>query len=171
VQAANDTYTEEDRAEIQKEIDQLAAELTRIADTTEFNTQNLLGGGFSGTFHIGANEGQKIVLDINDMSAEALKVARTVELTQVTDVEVDDVPNQTVLQDPDGNIVAVQVGSEWYAVDDVASDNDPTSPSLVVKDGAEALTFVEEDGNYFIVDSALGGIDVSTQDAADKAIT
>src|SRR5690554_2299910 len=49
VQAANDTYTEEDRAEIQKEIDQLAAELTRIADTTEFNTQNLLGGGFAGT--------------------------------------------------------------------------------------------------------------------------
>src|SRR5690606_24488087 len=99
VQAANDTYTEEDRAEIQKEIDQLAAELTRIADTTEFNTQNLLGGGFSGTFHIGANEGQKIVLDINDMSAEALKVARTVELTQTT-TTVHGVGGQTVLQDP-----------------------------------------------------------------------
>ncbi|HLT58254.1 MAG TPA: flagellin, partial [Limnochordales bacterium] len=168
VQAANDTYTEEDRAEIQKEIDQLAAELTRIADTTEFNTQNLLGGGFSGTFHIGANEGQKIVLDINDMSAEALKVARTVELTQTT-TTVHGVGGQTVLQDPDDNIVAVQVGSEWYAVDDVAPSADNTS--LVVRDGAEALTFVEEDGNYFIVDSALGGIDVSTQDAADKAIT
>src|SRR5690606_39274883 len=74
-----DTYTKEDRAEIQKEIDQLAAELTRIAETTEFNTQNLLGGGFKVTFHIGANKGQSIVLEINDMSAEALNVVRTDE--------------------------------------------------------------------------------------------
>src|SRR5690606_24356841 len=74
VQAANDTYTEEDRAEIQKEIDQLAAELTRIAETTEFNTQNLLGGEFKGTFHIGANAGQNITLEIEDMRAEALGV-------------------------------------------------------------------------------------------------
>ncbi|MGI6096703.1 MAG: flagellin, partial [Dethiobacteria bacterium] len=37
VQSATDTNTPEDRAEIQKEIDQLAEELTRIGETTEFN--------------------------------------------------------------------------------------------------------------------------------------
>ena len=75
IQSANDTNVGVDRSEIQKEIDQLAQELTRIADTTEFNTQNLLGGNFKGKFHIGANEGQDIELRINNMNAEALGVA------------------------------------------------------------------------------------------------
>jgi len=44
VQAANDTLTSNDRAEIQKEIDQLTEELDRIAHTTEFNTKKLLDG-------------------------------------------------------------------------------------------------------------------------------
>ncbi|WP_375143340.1 hypothetical protein [Domibacillus sp. A3M-37] len=43
-QAANDTNTETDRGEIQKEIDQLVEEVDRISGTTEFNTQKLLDG-------------------------------------------------------------------------------------------------------------------------------
>ena len=42
VQSANDTNVDVDRSEIQKEIDQLTAEITRIAETTEFNTKNLV---------------------------------------------------------------------------------------------------------------------------------
>ena len=89
-QSASDTNTEVDRGEIQKEINELAAEITRIADTTEFNTQNLLGGEFSGIFHIGANEGQNITLSINAMDANALKVSgsgegeATFELTKAS---------------------------------------------------------------------------------------
>jgi len=44
VQAANDTNTDSDRSEIQKEIDQLATEITRISTDTEFNTKKLLNG-------------------------------------------------------------------------------------------------------------------------------
>ncbi|MDR2480547.1 MAG: hypothetical protein LBD48_14710, partial [Treponema sp.] len=44
VQAANDTYTAQDRADIQKEIDQLLQEIDRIANTTQFNSKNLLDG-------------------------------------------------------------------------------------------------------------------------------
>ncbi|MCL2766155.1 MAG: hypothetical protein FWD21_00545, partial [Peptococcaceae bacterium] len=47
VQAANDTLTSSDRGEIQKEVDQLTAELNRIANTTEFNTKKLLDGSAS----------------------------------------------------------------------------------------------------------------------------
>jgi flagellin len=75
VQSANDTNVNVDRSEIQKEIDQLSSELTRISDTTEFNTQNLLGGEFKAKFHIGANEGQNVDLSINAMDAKTLKVA------------------------------------------------------------------------------------------------
>lgn len=44
VQAANDTLTSSDRMEIQKEINQLTAEIDRIGNTTEFNTKKLLDG-------------------------------------------------------------------------------------------------------------------------------
>jgi flagellin len=44
VQSSNDTNTETDRKELQKEVNQLADEVDRIANTTEFNTQKLLDG-------------------------------------------------------------------------------------------------------------------------------
>lgn len=49
VQSSNDTNTNADRQELQKEVDQLGKELDRIANTTEFNTQKLLNGNLSGT--------------------------------------------------------------------------------------------------------------------------
>ena len=47
VQAANDTNTDDDRIEIQKEIDQLKSEIDRIGNTTEFNTKRLVDGTLS----------------------------------------------------------------------------------------------------------------------------
>jgi len=44
VQASNGTYTDDDRASIQSEIDQLTEEVERISRTTEFNTLSLLDG-------------------------------------------------------------------------------------------------------------------------------
>ncbi|MED1642048.1 flagellin [Brevibacillus agri] len=44
VQASNDTNTDTDRSELQKEIDQLVEEIDRISNTTEFNTKKLLDG-------------------------------------------------------------------------------------------------------------------------------
>lgn len=48
VQSSNDTNTTDDRAEIQKEVDQLTSEIDRISSATEFNTKKLLNGD-SGT--------------------------------------------------------------------------------------------------------------------------
>lgn len=44
VQAANGVNTDEDRAAIQDEIDQLNEEINRVSTTTEFNTKKLLNG-------------------------------------------------------------------------------------------------------------------------------
>ncbi|GGA18563.1 flagellin N-terminal helical domain-containing protein [Psychrobacillus lasiicapitis] len=48
VQSSNDTNTDTDRAELQKEMDQLVEEIDRIANTTEFNTKKLLNGDLKG---------------------------------------------------------------------------------------------------------------------------
>jgi flagellin len=83
VQSANDTNVDADRTSIQDEIDQLSTEITRIADTTEFNTQKLLDGTLDGIkFQIGANEDQDLSLSVGDMTAEALDVINeTVTMT------------------------------------------------------------------------------------------
>ena len=49
VQAASDTNTDDDRTQIQNEIDQLTQEVDRIATTTEFNTKKLLDGSRQGS--------------------------------------------------------------------------------------------------------------------------
>ena len=69
VQAANDTNTEVDRSEIQKEVNELIDEINRIAEQTQFNTKHLLNGEFTGTFQIGANETQSITLSVGNMAA------------------------------------------------------------------------------------------------------
>jgi flagellin len=68
VQSATDTNTDDDRAELQKEVEQLLEEIDRIADNTEFNTKKLLDGSFKdAVFQIGANAGQTVELSIGKM--------------------------------------------------------------------------------------------------------
>lgn len=74
VQGGNDTNVSADRGAIQDELNQLMSEIDRIADTTAFNGQNLLGGSFSGTLQIGANSGQVINVAISAMGASALSM-------------------------------------------------------------------------------------------------
>lgn len=48
VQASNDTNTSDDRGEIQKEMNQLTSEISRIGNNTEFNTKKVLNGDMVG---------------------------------------------------------------------------------------------------------------------------
>lgn len=74
-QAANDTNTTVDRNAIQAEIDALTSEIDRIRSTTQFNTQNLLDGSFSGkNLQIGSLQNQSIVISVSNMESSAIGV-------------------------------------------------------------------------------------------------
>ncbi len=76
VQAANDTNVAGDRTAVKTEMDELSLEVGRIANNTEFNTQKLLAGAFSGKkFHIGANDAQVLDVKIASMTNTLLGVA------------------------------------------------------------------------------------------------
>lgn len=61
VQSSNATNSASDRQALNAEVNQLTAELDRIAKTTEFNGSKLLDGSFgTATFQVGANAGQSI---------------------------------------------------------------------------------------------------------------
>src|SRR5699024_1684787 len=140
VQAASDTNTETDRAELQKEVDQLAEELTRIADNTEFNTQKLLNGEFKATFHIGANEGQNIYIDIGAMGAEDLQVG------------------EVAVADEDGSITVRGTDYSFYGAGDTIVDEVTDENGDVVTEAitADVAGYYADDGTFlFAADEAL----------------
>lgn len=90
-QAASDTVTNDDRLEIQKEIDNLRVEMDRISTDTEFNTQKLLNGKFANKIiHIGANAQQNLKVSIASMGARDLKVNKVTTASSAT--TLNDVP-------------------------------------------------------------------------------
>jgi flagellin len=73
VQAANDTNSAGDRQALNDEVQQLIAEVDRIASTTEFNGQSVLDGSLSDLFfQVGANQGQTIAVTGVDSRAGVL---------------------------------------------------------------------------------------------------
>ena len=75
VQAANDTNVDKDREAIKSELDQLSSEITRIAENTEFNKQNMFDGTVGTvTFQVGANNGQTMTVGFENMDAASLTV-------------------------------------------------------------------------------------------------
>lgn len=94
VQAANGSNTGADRNQVQGEMDQLASEVTRITNTTRFNSKDLLNGAMQATatsgggtgqltFQIGALANQTISFEVEAMDAKTLGVAR--DLREVSD--------------------------------------------------------------------------------------
>ncbi len=78
VQGANDTNQSIDRDAINQELSALTDEIDRISQTTQFNKQNLLDGGFVGrNLQVGANESQKITINIAAMNARAIGLKET----------------------------------------------------------------------------------------------
>jgi len=119
VQSANDTNVKVDRQAIQDEMDQLIEELDRISETTQFNTQTLLDGSFTGTFQIGANEGQTVTLELNRMDSAGLGLLSYNSIEDGTTSNNDKnalladgtyTLNGTNLVDTKGNIVATYDG-------------------------------------------------------------
>ncbi len=157
-QSATDTNTPEDRLEIQKEIDQLATEITRISTDTEFNTQNLLGGEFKAKFHIGANQGQNVDLDIAAMDAETLKVAESgveYEATGTGTITAVDPAVNPAIVTGEYEVISLPEGSEIGG----------TEYAYAIKDEDGKYVGVSEDGETwkFALESraTLGSLDLT----------
>ena len=73
VQAANGSNSASDRSSIQAEVTQLQQELNRVAQTTQFNGQNVLDGTLNNAqFQVGANANQTINISIGNAQANAI---------------------------------------------------------------------------------------------------
>lgn len=65
IQSQNGINSPEDRAALQKEVEALKLEMSRISSTTQFAGVNLLTGSYSADFLVGANSGQTITVSMS----------------------------------------------------------------------------------------------------------
>ncbi|MGX7195946.1 flagellin N-terminal helical domain-containing protein [Enterococcus olivae] len=143
VQGANGTLSQDDRGEINKEFNALKEEITRISDTTEFNTKKLLNTeGQSFTFQIGANDGQIMSVTIGKMNADTLGITSDVKLADI------DESREEAVTDAEGDL-------------ETAKSNEKISENFTA-----ALENVEDDTTVY--DDSVSGIDLSDSDALDE---
>jgi len=140
-QAANDTNTDVDRSEIQKEINELTSEINRIGNTTEFNTMRLLDGSKSNQAVVEGSTVQKTVVE--SATYEAL-FALGVDNTSVTG----EVP--TFMNGTEANQIGIATGEfAWDAIDPQATNKltiTKTANGLKVEIAAQ-----DDDGNTLAV--------------------
>jgi flagellin len=87
VQASNDTYTSQDRANIQLEINQLIQEIDRIGSQTDFNTKKLLDGSAGGTQIAGGSANLKSIVAQAGVAAATTYTATVVSSATASAVE------------------------------------------------------------------------------------
>ncbi|RKD32336.1 flagellin [Thermohalobacter berrensis] len=175
VQSANDTNVDVDREALQNEIDQLAQELTRIANTTEFNQKTLLNGGITQSgvgevkFHIGANQGQDVSLAIAAMDAYSLGVARDVTETSAT-------VNGSVISNvefDENNLGSAVVDGANITFN--AADNTGTAASVTLDSGAGTITITDgsasADANNIKIELTTNSSDTLDVSASGDTIT
>lgn len=159
VQSANDTNVNADRTAIQDEMKQLTSEIDRIANNTEFNTQNLLDGSFSGKFQIGSNEGQSMDLSIGKLDAASLGLTSSMTIdsgaVKVADSTLKDgsykVSGQTLVNTKGEAVGTASTNGKVY--------NNGKAVLSVTKDKIENGSYINitEGGSKFSVDGAISG--------------
>ena len=75
IQSQNGINSDADREALQKEVDALRTEISRIATTTQFAGVEVLSGAFSARFLVGANSGQTISVNLSSQALVRAGVA------------------------------------------------------------------------------------------------
>jgi len=168
IQASNDTMTQDDISQIQKEVDALVTELDRIGQDTTFNTAALLDGTGQFELFIGANDGDaRMEINIADMTSVGLGVdAATTYVAgdnmtsgiSITDV---DIQNHDTVSD-------VEVDLTW--------DTDTgvwTGDSVTENEGVYTYTDGDNLVSFTLADGATAGqeatLDLATAEVFDIA--
>ncbi len=169
-QSASDTNTGDDRKEIQKEINQLSQEISRIAAQTEFNTQKLLDGTLEDmAFHIGANKGQNVKLSIGEMSAKELEVQGKVCIaTAVKLTESDTIPGLQVR-----SLTGKELKIEFAALQDKDGKGVAKTTAGLSADGKTiTVTLAQEEGNGTnpgVINATHGDVKAALESVAAEA--
>ncbi|TXR53248.1 flagellin [Reinekea thalattae] len=164
VQSSNSTNSEENRVALQAEVEQLMSEITRTAEETNFNGQNLLDGSFNGIFQIGADAGQTVEISISELTASKLGAS--------SQAGVSALGNENALSNGDLVINGEQIRSSTGSDDNLSYAN--AAASGIAK-AAAINEYAEETGVTATVDENVmvgsGMADLATDGTAGADAT
>ncbi|MFM5344974.1 flagellin [Aeromonas veronii] len=111
-QSANGSNSAKDREALQKEVDQLGAEINRISSATTFAGTKLLDGSFGGSFQVGADANQTISFSLSQtdgfsISGIAAVASQATIFTSGSTAKGIDISTQTKAQDVLGAVDAM----------------------------------------------------------------
>ena len=158
VQAANGTETDDDREAVQNEISQLQEELTRISETTEFNTMKLLDGSLAGPEGVSTGSNQTIGAQVANLKA----AKETVEGT--------DTSQGVTLGTDTINIDGAEIKVDWTKLsteDQAALKKNFTATSS--DEAKKAAQIIEKAINNAIDESGLGVEHISVKSSMNVA--
>ncbi|HHQ4615849.1 TPA: flagellin, partial [Aeromonas veronii] len=95
-QSANGSNSANDRVALQKEVDQLGAEINRISKDTTFAGTKLLDGNYKGKFQVGADADQTIGFNLNQTGGFSISGIAAAASTASGTVSVAAGPNGSV---------------------------------------------------------------------------
>ncbi|WP_252243280.1 flagellin [Clostridium sp. ZBS14] len=168
VQGANDTNNENDRGQIQKEMDQLRNEIDRISDTTEFNTKKLLNGDSDVKSKLGTNlEGNIKVTGASDKTVAGTEFA-------ITKVEVATAAKATTAIATNADTTAkitLKVGDKKLELASGTAKEDIVDKvnEFLKKEGIDATASAES--NKLVITSNKVGSDIKLGKITDDAAT
>ena len=79
LQSVQGSNSDDDRAALDAEVQQLKAEIDRVSESTSFNAQNILDGTFNRLFQIGDQAGDTIRIGLGSVDTASLGMAATAE--------------------------------------------------------------------------------------------
>jgi flagellin len=148
VQSLNATNSTQDRADLDQQFQQLAADINNVATTSAFNGVNLLDGTFQGdTFQVGANVGQTItVSSVASAKTSALGTLYTF---------AGGAPTAAMTAGQTGSLTVGGIATSTFTV----TGNQATDAKTV----AAAINAISsQDGGVIATVDANGGIDLSS---------
>lgn len=163
IQAQNETYTQEDKENIQVEVDSLTKEVDRLVTDTEFNEKTLLNGNLD---YRAFTDSPSVTVDSYSKSV----VAQNYSLTVTTAPEKAVVMNTTAinnkvnLADPIATAQAGKININGVSIE-IAIGDTPDEVYAKLRDGARLA-----DVNVFsVADSTVAALNTYTEDTKDSA--
>ncbi|NLN19632.1 MAG: flagellin [Firmicutes bacterium] len=162
-QAASDGMTDADRDKIQKEVDQLAKQITDVANTTQFNTKRILTGEYGGdgaiTIQTGANKGEALGFGIAAVDAKSLGVGRA-EVAPESTIDKD---TNSFIDSSTLSVTGLEAGDYTIKITLVEDGSSGTYKydSVQLDDGKGGILDGVINGNSVTFEGQLGGAEVT----------
>lgn len=184
VQAQNGTNSQNDLDSIQAEIDQRLTEIDRISKETDFNGTKVLGENTNGsdptkrtlTIQVGANDGEVITIDLQQMSRAQLGL----DGFNINDAAVDNRAATAQMLDDDGFTSAVQANGTVAWSKTEVTNNDPATAANVLDSlvdtnsvnysGSDTGLGVAADSNNYVYNAASESFTFNAAGAASAGV-